>query len=229
MKEKSYKDTTDFLNKLQTITNVNSDSLLVSLDVTSLYTRGLVNNSSNLSLIELLSLVLTLNNFRFNEEHYLQIGGMAMGTRLAPSFVNIFMNDFEEKYVYLYHRKPEAWYGYIEDIFLIWNHGQNELNKFITYLNSCCENITFSSEISKSSLSFLDVTVQKVDAHLETDLFGNTYLPYTSAHPRPCMKGLPYGQFLRIRRICSDSEDFETHATKKAAKLLQHGYPKELF
>ena len=249
---KSYiKDTTDFLNKLDTIEGINEDSLLVSLDVTSLYTnipnqegieasyqallnhRGMVNNPSNLSIAELLTLVLTLNNFRFNEEHYLQIGGTAMGTRLAPSFANIYMNHFEDSHVYNYRLQPNAWFRYIDDIFMVWNHGDDELKKFINHLNAACKSISFSSEISRESLNFLDVTVLKKHNHLETDLYvkptdRNTYLPYNSAHPRHCMKGLPYGQFLRIRRICSRMADFEKHAAKKAAQLLQHDYPRDL-
>ena len=249
---KSYlKDTTGFLNRLDTIEGINEDSLLVSLDVTSLYTnipnkegieasyqallnhRGMVNNPSNLSIAELLTLVLTLNNFRFNDEHYLQIGGTAMGTRLAPSFANIYMYHFEESFVYNYHLQPNAWFRYIDDIFMIWNHGKDELLKFINHLNNACESISFSSEISQESLNFLDVTVKKRHNHLETDLYvkptdRNTYLPYNSAHPKHCMSGLPYGQFLRIRRICTRTTDFEKHAAKKAAQLLQHNYPRDL-
>ena len=100
----------------------------MSLDVSSLYTnipndlgtdatyqallkhRGLVNNMSNsqveVTLVELLSLVLTLNNFKFNDEHNLQIGGMAIGTRLAPSFASIYMDFFEEKHVW---SNPTKW------------------------------------------------------------------------------------------------------------------------
>ena len=241
---KSYvKDTTDFINKLQKIRDINENSLLVSLDVSSFYTnipndigteatyqallehRGLVNNPSNLSLVELLSLVLTLNNFKFNGEHYLQIGGTAIGTRLAPSFAKIFMNHFEKVHVYTYPLQPNAWYRYIDNIFMIWNHGHDELNKFINHLNNACESISFSSDISKKSLSIFDVTVSKMTDHLETDLYvkatdRNTYLPYDSAHPLNCMRGLPYGQFLRIRRICTKTSDFELHAAKKAAQLL---------
>ena len=245
------KDTTHFLNKLQTIKDVNEDSLLVSLDISSFYNnipndvgteatyqallkhRGLVNNPSNLSLVELLSLVLTLNNFKFNDEHYLQTGGTAMGTRLAPSFANIYMDFFEEKHVYTYLQQPNAWFRYIDDIFMVWNHGKSALDEFIHHLNSAIESISFSSEIWKKSLSFLDVTVSKMTDHLDTDLYvkptdRNTYLPYDSAHPKHCMRGLPYGQFLHIRHICSKVTDFEHHAAKKAAQLLQHNYPMEL-
>ncbi len=36
-----------------------------------------------------------LNNFKFNGNHYLQIGGTAMGIWVAPSYANIFMGDKE--------------------------------------------------------------------------------------------------------------------------------------
>ena len=155
-----------------------------------------------------------------------------MGTRLAPSFANIYMNHFEETHVYIYPFKPTVWFRYIDDIFMVWDHGLDELNTFIQYLNTCNDNIKFSSEISEEKLNFLDVTVKVENQSLVTDLYTkptdrNTYLPYNSAHPRHCMKGLPYGQFLRIRRICSKEEDFIRHAAKKAAQLIQKGYPKE--
>ena len=35
------------------------------------------------------------NNVNIDEEHYLQIKGTAMGTRMAPSSANIFMDDHE--------------------------------------------------------------------------------------------------------------------------------------
>ena len=48
----------------------------------------------------LLRLVLTLNNFVFNSQNYLQIKGCAMGTKCAPSYANIFMGMLEERYIY---------------------------------------------------------------------------------------------------------------------------------
>ena len=35
-------------------------------------------------------------------KNYLQVCGKAMETKLAPSYANIFMDYFEEKYVYTY-------------------------------------------------------------------------------------------------------------------------------
>jgi hypothetical protein len=40
----------------------------------------------------------------------------------------------------------------------------------------------------------------------KTDL--HQYLSYDSCHPSHVTKNLPYGLFLRIRKICSDEKDF---------------------
>ena len=86
--------------------------LLCTLDISILYTNiphnegiqaikeflviqrdinALPNNSY---IIELLQVVLTNNYFDFNGRHYHQKSGTAMGTKLAPSYVNLFMTKF---------------------------------------------------------------------------------------------------------------------------------------
>ena len=50
---------------------------------------------TNKSLIQLLEMILTKNNFQFNNQRYLQIKGCAMGTSVASSF--------EDDHVYIYH------------------------------------------------------------------------------------------------------------------------------
>ena len=106
------KDTTHFLSVLSSIHTLNEGTILVTLDVSSLYTnipnregieackimlntmRPHARAPTNDSIIKLLTLVLSKNNFDFNEKHYLQIGGTAMGTRVAPSYANTFMGWF---------------------------------------------------------------------------------------------------------------------------------------
>ena len=43
-----------------------------------------------------LSLILTLNNFKFNCKNYLQIKGCVIETICAPAHTNIFMKHFEK-------------------------------------------------------------------------------------------------------------------------------------
>ena len=104
-------DTTDFLRKQDAMDQPPPETLLVSMDVTSLYTniphedgikaceevweaRAFKDPPTQI-LINLLTLVLKCNNFEFNGKHYLQIQGTAMGTKKAPSYANIFMGRLE--------------------------------------------------------------------------------------------------------------------------------------
>ena len=70
----------------------------------------------------MMRLILMLNNFVFNNVNYLQKMGMAMGTRAAPSYSNIFMGKFEDQFVYKsrWYRFIRFWGRYIDDIFFIW-------------------------------------------------------------------------------------------------------------
>jgi len=38
------------------------------------------------NICDLIRMILTMNNFSFHNEHYLQNHGTAMGTRMAPSY-----------------------------------------------------------------------------------------------------------------------------------------------
>ena len=130
------RDTTDFVNKLSKVETTNKSTLLVSMDVTSLYTNiptneGIdavnetLNSPSNFKrvltsqevVVEFLRLILTTNNFEFNDEHFLKIKGCSMGTICAPSYANIFMGKFEEKFIYPYIKDLGSLYlRYVDDI-----------------------------------------------------------------------------------------------------------------
>ena len=48
---------------------------------------------------EMLCVIPTENSFEFNEKKYLQTHGVAMGTKTAVSFANIFMAEIETKLI----------------------------------------------------------------------------------------------------------------------------------
>ena len=68
-----------------------------------------------------LALILTLNNFLFDCIHYLQIKVCAMDTICAPAYANIFMANFELKYIYPYIKdKTKMFLRFNDDFFMIW-------------------------------------------------------------------------------------------------------------
>ena len=53
----------------------------------------------------------------------------------------------------------------------------------------------------------------------------HNYLHHTSLHPDHCKKAIPYSQFLRLRRICSDNDDFVARTSEMKTYFLARGYP----
>ena len=47
------------------------------------------------TLCDLIRMILTMNTFEFNNTFYIQTHGTAMGTRMAPSYANLFLAKFE--------------------------------------------------------------------------------------------------------------------------------------
>ena len=79
------------------------------------------------------------NYFRFDNKYYLQILGTAMGTSFAPNYSNIFLGHFEHEVLLNtpHNLTPIFWKRFIDDIFLIWIHGEDALLQFHKYLINC--------------------------------------------------------------------------------------------
>ena len=56
----------------------------------------------------------------------------------------------------------------------------------------------------------------------------HNYLEYTSSHPTHCRNAIPFSQFLRLRRICSDDGDYDIKSAEMASFFEYRGYPKNL-
>ena len=110
-------------------------------------------------LCDLIRMILTMNSFEFNNTFYIQTHGTAMGTRMAPSYANLFLAKFETDALSHAPHQPHTWWRFIDDIFMIWTHTEDELRTFITYLNNIHPTIKFTSSHSATSISFLDVKV----------------------------------------------------------------------
>ncbi|XP_023311228.1 uncharacterized protein LOC111691923 [Anoplophora glabripennis] len=72
------------------------------------------------------------------------------------------MEDLEERAIKSAEYKPEMWLRYVDDTFVIWTHGKEKLNGFLTHLNSIHHKIQFTMEIEENNkLPFLDVSIIK--------------------------------------------------------------------
>ena len=181
-------------------------------------------------IVKLITLILTKNNFSFNNEHYLQLKGTAMGTCMAPSYAHIFMDNLERQMLANMDAVPSTWWKYIDDIFAIWPHSKEQLTKFLEKINQFHPSIKFTAEWWAKSVTFLDTTVSMDnEGSLTIDLYvkhtdTHQYLHSHSCYPSHCKWGIPYSQAVRIRRICSEQEDYLRRTQELKGYLTNWGY-----
>ena len=152
-------------------------------------------------------LVLTLNCFSFAGNYYKQINGVAMGTRMGPSYANLFVGYVEHQFFNQYNGpKPELYGRYIDDCIDAISSSREELDQFITSVNSFHPALKYTWEMSETSLAFLDIKVSIGGNVLCTSVHyqptdSHSYLLYSLSHPSHVKNSIPYSQFLRLR-IC---------------------------
>ena len=148
-----------------------------------------VKEPSSETLLRLAELVLTLNCFSFATSYYKQINGVAMGTKMGPSYANLFVGYIEQKVFNQYNGpKPELYRRYIDDCVGATSSTREELNQLITAVNSFHPALKYSWEISNTSLAFLDIKVSVEGNDLCTSEHykptdSHSYLLYSSSHP----------------------------------------------
>ena len=131
-----------------------------------------VQEPSTSVLVRLAELVLTLNNFSFDGEHYQQISGVAMGTKMGPNYANLFVG-FVEKQIFEQYTDPTPDYlgRYIDDCVGTVSCSRGELEQFINYVNNFHPALQFTWEIGETSVSFVDILISINGNRLVTSVF----------------------------------------------------------
>ena len=252
VKHDSYvKDTPDFLSKLRQV-KVKPDTLLITLDVESMYTN--INNVGGLKavkeafdnnpdpkrpdeqVLELLKLSLENNDFDFNGDTFLQVSGTAMGKKFAPAYANIFMAKWEKEVLEKFSLLPSFYKRYLDDIYMLWDHGIDAFLEFFEILNSHDPSVKLTYRIEELSNDYLDVTTFKgpnfvESGHLDTKVFfkptdTHQLLHKSSFHPKHTFSGILKSQILRFYRNCTQKVDFEEACSILFQSLKKRGFSK---
>lgn len=246
-------NTPHFLEKLQDA-HINTQHLMVSFDVVSLFTNvpvdktlhiikqrlendGTLHNRTTLSvntIMELLTLCIKTTYFQLNNNFFQQDFGIAMGSPLSPVVSNIFMEDFEQQHIKNYTNKPTIWWRYVDDVFAIWPHDANELNIFLDYINNQENSIKFTVETeTNSQLPFLDTLITKTGNIIKTSVYRkkthtNRYLHFKSNHHLNTKIGVVKSLYDRAKIICSNNEILNHEKEFILQILKKNGYPENL-
>ena len=114
-------------------------------------------------------LVLSCNIFVFDSVLFLQLFGVAMGSRVAPTFACLFMGWLEVRMLMGWRNsggiQPHRWKRYIDDILFFWRGTEEELLKFVDFVNSYHPTIKFKCkkgtnyDFQTRKIDFLDTTI----------------------------------------------------------------------
>lgn len=232
---------------------INEDEVMVSYDVTALYTSLPINTILKITrlkleedkklkdrtplevddIIELLAFCLKSTYFSFGGNFYVLDDGVAMGSPVSSVVANLFMEDFEQKAIASADAKgiaPRVWKRYVDDVFSILK--KDRVTPLLDHLNMLDENIKFTTENEEEGrLPFLDVSVQRNGNQLRTGVFRkkthtNRVLSFNSYHPVSAKKAVVLSLFDRIEThfAKNDEEGREKERNYLYEALRANGY-----
>ena len=179
--------TEEFINKLKGITPPDGYQM-VSFDVVSLFTNVPLEKTIDIiinkvykekriktkikenKLRALLYLCTKEGHFTFNDEIYVQIDGVMMGSPLGSLIANIFMCELETTLIPKLMDKMKLWTRYVDDTFAFVK--PSEIENIHRRLNAYDEHIqcTYETE-NERRIPFLDVKIKRNDSNLETSVY----------------------------------------------------------
>ena len=226
------------------------EELLVSFDVTSLFTnvpvdeavevtRRLLEEDETLgertaltadSIAELLKLCLKSTYFRFEGKFYEQREGAAMGSPVSAVIANLYMEYFEQRALETAPQRPRLWRRYVDDTCCIVKRGS--VDALLDHLNSVRPPIQFTVEQERDgTLPFLDTCIQrKEDGSLDITVYRkpthtDRYLQYSSHHPQHVKRGLIKCLFNRAEGITLRTDNLRREKKHLTRVLKSNGYP----
>ena len=235
------------------VVNQDPTQFMASLDIKALFTSipleetiqisadelyaetDTVSNLSKDEFVDLLTLATKESCFLFDSQYYTQIDGVAMGNPLGPTMANIFMSQFEKKWIddCSLVSRPTYYRRYVDDIFVLFND-KHHLQQFLEYLNSRHPNISFTHESEvNNTLAFLDINVTRNENILETSVFRKktftgVYTNFSSCIPTQYKRGLIMTLLFRFYSTCSSCKLFHFEVIKLKAFLILNNYPLKL-
>ena len=129
------------------------------------------------------------------------------------------------------------YFRYLDDIWILWDHGETQFQTFFDILNTHSPAIRLSARVEKNSIDFLDVTVFKGPQTYETGILDikvffkptdtHQLLNKSSFHPKHTFAGIIKSQITRFYRICSQITEFKTACAVLFKALRKRGYSKQ--
>ena len=182
-------------------------------------------------MFDLLDFCLSTTNFKYNNNHYQQIFGTAMGSPVSAVMANLVMEDLEKRALSTSLSQPCFWKRYVDNVCAAVK--SNLVLTLQNHLNNIEPSIQFTVEReTERKISFLDVTVcRQDDGQLSTKVYRKPthterYLSFDSHHPVAHKKAVIKSLTDRAKTIPSSVDQQSKEMKHVIAALSANGYPK---
>ena len=254
-KHNMIRDSFSFVKELLALPKSMSQYKMVSFDIASLYTNVPLDETIDIILKhlydsdvtpplmdrtdmkELLSLATQKSHFLFDGKLYDQIDGVSMGSPLAPLLAEIFLQNFEKKYLSsLENMGIFYWKRYVDDTFVLIDSTSsvkdicNTLSQYHPSIKFTCE----EEDRYTHKLPFLDVLVQrKPDEGFHTRVyrkptFTGHITKWDSFVPKIYKYGALSTMVYRAIKICSSYDLLHREFNSIRSIARRNGYPSSI-
>ena len=246
-------DAFDFADEVRNL-SVNEDDILVSYDVTALFTNVPLDETINIlvnkafaddwfnktyglnlqkdQLVKLLEIATTNQLFQFDGQLYEQTDGVAMGSPLGPLMANVFMCHLEEKLT-RDGLMPHLYRRYVDDT-LARMPNTDAATMFLTTLNGLHPSLSFTMELPVDDrIPFIGIEIIKNGTKLETQVYRkptNTglLLHFHSHTDKRYKDSLLKTMLHRAYALSSTTEAFNEECAKLRSIFSRLDYPLSL-
>ena len=108
----------------------------------------------------MIEFVLENNIFDFNNRHYKQTDGTAIGSRLGKNYACSYMRTCDRQLFTNTDVIPTLYVRFVDDIFGTWHHGFDARLQFLGQANRIHPNIKVELEWDRQKIAFLDTMVR---------------------------------------------------------------------
>ena len=247
--DRNVKNSYEFVEFLSGLT-IESNEIMVSFDVVSLFTKIPVNlalqivedrlqASQNLEEITNwtvndictgLRICLEATYLHFRGKYFKQIFGTAMGSPVFVVVADLVMEDVEERAIKCFGQPPRICKRYVDDTFVVLD--KSNLDPFFAHINGIESSIKFTMEKEEDgSICFLDVSLTRSHTGvISTNVYrkpthSDRYLNFRSNHPIEHKSAVVNALAHRGNCLISNEGDKELEMKHIYKALNFNGYP----
>ena len=241
------KNSTTFSNYIRNVP-IEDDEIMVSFDVTSLYTnipiidtlniiKDYVNNDDQCTrktaipqdkFLLLVHLVLRTTCYTFNFQFYQQTDSVAMGGPASSTTAEISMKAYERTAITMVLHSPKVWERFIDDVYSILK--RTHLENFFNHINNLHQKSKFTMEEEINvELVFLDTLLKRNNGEISVLVYRklthtDQYLHYNSHHQTSCKESVVSSLFNRAYSIITNKDDLHKENARIKQVLKENGY-----